>query len=151
MILNISWQLAGWFSLVILSLIACGYDLWFRVIPNPVCLIIFLISLVISPNLVTPLWALQVSGVTGLLLVFYRYQIWGGGDVKLLLAFLPAINEQFLLLAIALIGLTGGVLCAFYLLCGVFTGMKKVREKGLPFAIPISCVCLLCVTASLKG
>ncbi|CAM3795033.1 Type IV leader peptidase family protein [Vibrio aerogenes CECT 7868] len=147
----LNWPLAGWLSLAGLSLIVCFYDLRERIIPNSVCLIIFTIALMISPVSVTVVWAAQVTGVVCLLLVFYRYQVWGGGDIKLLLAFLPAISEKFLLLTMTLIGLTGGVLCAFYLVYGAWTDMEQVRKKGLPFGIPVCFACLFGITASLKG
>lgn len=71
------------------------------------------------------------------------------GDIKLLAAFSLAIKPEYLLMALGLIVLLGGILAIGYLIYGAITDLKKVRQRGIPYAIPICLGCLFGIAASL--
>lgn len=89
--------------------------------------------------------------IVAVLFLFFLYFIsfWGGGDTKLAIAFLPAISEQYVVLFVVGIGLSGGVLLAIYLFFGFQQGVDKIKKSGLPFGIPICISGLFFVAASL--
>ncbi|RJX68494.1 hypothetical protein DZ860_17290 [Vibrio sinensis] len=124
-------------------------DVRYRTISNRVCVAIFVIAFLISSVPYSFTWIAKASALVVVCLLLYRFNFWGGGDLKLCLAFLPAVSENYLLLFLVLIGLSGGVLAGFYLLYGYLTDMSKVWSKGLPYGIPVCLSGLLCVAASL--
>lgn len=147
--IDISFALIGWLILVTLSFVAALGDVRYRMISNRVCVAIFVIAFLISSVPYNLNWAAKASALVAFCLLLYRVSFWGGGDLKLCLAFLPAVSENYLLLFLVLIGLSGGVLAGFYLLYGYLTDMSKVWSKGLPYGIPVCLSGLLCVAASL--
>ena len=120
-------------------------DIRRRTINNKLCIIILVISIVISPVIYSAHWFLTALSVCFVLCVLYAKNIFGGGDVKLVIAFVPAVDNPYLLLLS--IFLLGGCLAFFYLIYGLFTDMSKVRKKGLPFGVPI-CIASLALISS---
>jgi Flp pilus assembly protein protease CpaA len=145
------WQFIGWLLIVILCLVVCFYDLRYRLIPHWLCIAILTLSVLVSPVNFSLMWSIKAFGIGCFLLALWYYRILGGGDVKLFVAFIPAISDPYLLMSLILIGLSGGVLAVIYLIYGYCTDLQKVKAKGLPFGIPICVVGLFCVAASLSG
>lgn len=139
----------GWLFLAILSIVVFICDIRYRLIPNRVCFAIFVICIWISSVTYNVNWMTKASIFVAFCLVIYRFKYWGGGDLKLCLAFLPAVPEYYLLLFPVLIGLLGGALTVIYLVYGYITDMSKAWSQGLPYGIPVCLSGLLCVAASL--
>ncbi|MFT2099123.1 prepilin peptidase [Marinomonas sp. 2405UD66-6] len=62
----------------------------------------------------------------------------GAGDTKLLAVLSLGVSPEFIPLMLYSVALLGGVLALGYLLYGLMTDLTKVREKGIPYAVPIS-------------
>lgn len=136
----------GWLLLAILSCRVIYRDISTRTISNRVCAAILGISLLMG---FTHIAVVKTILVCLVLLTLYGLSIWGGGDSKLAIAFLPAVSEQYLWLYLLFIAVLGGALAMIYLFYGCFVGMKKVKQRGLPFGIPICLSALFFIAASL--
>ena len=78
-----------------------------------------------------------IAVIIGLLL--FGFGIFAGGDIKLMLAFLPAINTEHWPVILMLVAVTGGIIAAGYLIYGLIAGrIQEVRKRGLPYGVPIA-------------
>lgn len=125
------------FTLLVFLLIASGYDLWSRRIPNwlIVSAIVsrFAIPLVLASGLDFEQFAM--GGLVGLLLFMIPYALgkMGAGDVKLMLV-CGLYLGPILVIKVALYAmLAGGVLA---LLAFAYQKLKGGRHVGLPVTVP---------------
>jgi prepilin peptidase CpaA len=136
-------------SLTAISLFICYSDVQQRQIGNnSVCLVALLCLsiLVVNQQYSAIIHALLILAV-GVALFLMR--VIAAGDIKLLAAFSLAIKPEYLLSTLGLILLFGGILAGIYLIYGVLTDLKRVRQEGIPYAIPICLGCLFGIAASL--
>ncbi|QIA65835.1 hypothetical protein GT360_20190 [Vibrio astriarenae] len=108
-------------------------DIKWRYISNKLVLLVFLIS-----------WSLFDSSseisyyiASGVFFSFlYAANIIAGGDLKLILAFLPGVNTEYMLSTICLMGILGGCVA---LLCFLYGFSKKdwLETHGLPYGVAI--------------
>lgn len=144
MIINLGWLL----SLAALSLYVCYTDVRQRQIANGAVLLVALICLVILivnqqyPALVFSFIILVVG------IALFVLGVIAAGDIKLLAAFSLAIKPEYLPITLCLILLIGGIQAVIYLIYGAITDLKTVRQRGIPYAIPICLGCLFGIAAS---
>ncbi|WP_159084554.1 A24 family peptidase [Dongshaea marina] len=70
--------------------------------------------------------------------VLFVVKVLGAGDVKLVAAFAPALTWSGVVVGLFGMCVLGGLLAAGYLLYGVCSGrLKEVRQRGIPYGIPI--------------
>ncbi|PMH46901.1 hypothetical protein BCU68_01360 [Vibrio sp. 10N.286.49.B3] len=78
------------------------------------------------------------------------FRIIAAGDIKLLTAFSLAISPVYLPLTLVIITFIGGVMGIGYYLYGKWSGNEKaVRQRGVPYGVPICLGCLFGIAASL--
>jgi prepilin peptidase CpaA len=145
MTVNLGWLL----TLTALNLYICYTDVKQRQITNGSVLLVALLCLSI---LVVKQQYLALVFSFIILMVgigLFVLGIIAAGDIKLLAAFSLAIKPEYLLVTLGLIVLLGGILAVGYLIYGVLTDLKKVRQRGIPYAIPICLGCLFGIAASL--
>lgn len=139
----------GWLALAALAFFICYQDISKREISNHIVLLVSAISFMLLLNqqnyAVLPYSALLL--LSGFIL--FQLNIIAAGDIKLLTAFSLAINPQYLLLTLVLIGFCGGALGGGYYLLGLLTDLEKVKQRGIPYGIPICAGCLFGIAASL--
>lgn len=145
MTINLGWLL----TLTALSLYICYTDVRHRQITNGVVLIVALLCL--SILVVNQQYSALMLSCTILMvgIALFLLGVIGAGDIKLLAAFSLAIKPEYLLMTLGLIVLSGGILAVFYLIYGAITDLNKVRQRGIPYAIPICLGCLFGIAASL--
>ncbi|EPN8459685.1 A24 family peptidase [Vibrio cidicii] len=126
-----------------LSLYACYTDARYRVITNSTVLLAFCASLLIALQLGYLLPALGIASLCFFASVaLWVLGFWGGGDAKLFPAMMLAISPKYAVLAIAFIGLLGGVTTLFiWLYC--LKSKQSIKKIGIPYGIPISLSCSL--------
>ena len=129
------------FLILILLLMTVVYilftDITKRQIYNNQVMAILVLSLVCSGLTAFAPLPYLLAVITGL--VLYAIGVFAGGDIKLILAFLPAIQLQYWSLVLMLIAIVGGILAIGYLAYGWSTKqMQEVRERGLPYGVPIA-------------
>lgn len=66
--------------------------------------------------------------------------ILGAGDTKLLAVLSLGVSPVFMPIMLYSLVFLGGILAVGYLLYGLATDLAKVRQKGIPYAVPISVV-----------
>lgn len=74
--------------------------------------------------------------IVGFMLNFFG--VLGGGDSKLLAVLSLGIMPNYIGLMLLCVVVLGGVMAILVLLYGLLTDFQRVREKGIPYAIPIS-------------
>lgn len=139
----------SWFALALIGCFICYQDISQRTIANQLVLLVLLITFSLSVyqhSYINLLYsgALLLSG-----LILWRYNIMGGGDIKLLVAFSLAIKPEFLLLTLVIITVFGGILALAYYLFGLLTDLEKVKARGIPYGFPICLGSLFGIAASL--
>ena len=83
-------------------------------------------------------------------LIFY-FNLIGAGDIKLMVVLTLAINTEYLMIFIFGILFLGGILAIFYLFYGCLTDIQRVKERGLPYTIPIAVMGAFFVPLSVMG
>ncbi|MFK0573728.1 prepilin peptidase [Endozoicomonas sp.] len=124
---------------VLLIIVACSIvftDVTRRHISNHQVITVAMLSLVISGFTAFAPLACLLALITGL--VLFAAGAFAGGDIKLMLAFLPAIQLQWWSLVLMMVAIIGGVMALGYLGYGwINNRMQAVRERGLPYGVPI--------------
>lgn len=112
-------------------------DITQRRINNYQVLAVFILSLASTGFTAVAPVPLLIATIIGLLL--FGFGFFAGGDIKLMLAFLPAISTVWWLPVLVLMAFMGGVMALGYLGYGWLGGrMKQVRERGLPYGVPVA-------------
>ncbi|SBS25914.1 Type IV leader peptidase family protein [Marinomonas aquimarina] len=68
----------------------------------------------------------------------HAFNILGAGDTKLLCVISLGVNPEFLVLLIYITIILGGLFALCYLIYGYFTDFELARQRGVPYAVPIS-------------
>ena len=69
----------------------------------------------------------------------FAINAFAGGDIKLMLAFLPAINFNWWPVVLMLTACIGGIMAVGYLTYGLLTKrLEVVLKRGLPYGVPIA-------------
>lgn len=80
-------------------------------------------------------------------LLFWRLNIWGAGDAKLLAALSPMISSEFFVSTLLLVAFLGGALSVVIF---VSSRLRKNRAyTHIPYGVPISIGCWLGIMASI--
>lgn len=129
-------QLLGLFLLLVLS----ASDIYKRYLDNK-CILLLLV-LVLLGWLTQPNWSILpytlVILAVGFVLFYFR--LLAAGDIKLLAVLSLGIHPDYLPLTIVGITVIGGIMALGYLLYGLCTDLTVVRQKGIPYGVPISLV-----------
>ncbi|WP_275946076.1 prepilin peptidase [Vibrio metschnikovii] len=126
-------------TLVILSLIMIG-DLRQRVIDHHYLLalsVVILLGWFIQPNWFVLPYTLAIV-IVGL--VLFHFRILAAGDSKLLAILSLGISPEYIPLTLVGISVAGGLIASGYLLYGLCTDLTAVRQRGIPYGVPISLV-----------
>ncbi|EKO3434829.1 prepilin peptidase [Vibrio furnissii] len=133
----------------ILLLTFCIYsDFFKRTILNSIVLILavtILLGWFSQPN--WHIWPYTVAIVLGGLLLF-QIGVLGAGDTKLLAVISLGIDPSYMPLTLVGIAMVGGVMALGYLLYGLLTDLAKVRQRGIPYGVPICLVGGLAIVVS---
>ncbi len=133
---------------IMLSIYVIYSDVIYRIIPNNIVFFIFVLNLcsAIYQGFFLPVvFYAALIFVCGFILWFFN--VFGGGDIKLLSAFILGVEPDFVFITLCLIGLLGGVLVLFMY---ILVLLRKITfERGLPYGIPISLSCLFFSTISI--
>lgn len=122
--------------LVAVSVYIAVTDISRRHIDNQAVLVVLALSLASSGLAALALWPLLAAILTGVLL--FSLGIFGGGDIKLVLAFLPAISLRWWPVFFILVTGLGAVLALGYLGYGLYSNrLQAVRQRGLPYGVAI--------------
>ena len=120
-----------------LSLWVIHSDIHTRQISNKLILAVAVTVLLISKFSAIAVLPLILAFLVGLTL--FALGIFAGGDIKLMLAFLPGIALQWWPVVLLSTAILGGILALAYLLYGLLKNqLKEVRKKGIPYGIPIT-------------
>ncbi|WP_338155364.1 prepilin peptidase [Vibrio metschnikovii] len=126
-------------TLIILSLIMIG-DLRQRVIHHhylSVLTVVILLGWFIQPNWFVLPYTLAIIAAG---LVLFYFGILAAGDSKLLAILSLGISPEYIPLTLVGISIAGGLMASGYLLYGLCTGLTAVRQRGIPYGVPISLV-----------
>lgn len=126
-------------TLVILSLIMIG-DLRQRVIDHHYLLalsVVILLGWFIQPNWFVLPYTLAIIAAG---LVLFYFGILAAGDSKLLAILSLGISPEYIPLTLVGISVAGGLMASGYLLYGLCTDLTAVRQRGIPYGVPISLV-----------
>ena len=132
-----------------LSLWTMYSDIRYRVIPNTliVCVLITVIIFCIqSASLNQCLYSIPVL-IIGL--VLWRLGVVGAGDVKLLVAFIPAVDPIFHVFTFLIIAFSGGIVAVITFLYAKLIKKKKYSDITVPYGVSIALGCWLGILASL--
>ena len=128
----------------------CYGDITQRIISNKLVLIVLVTSLLSSGLSAFAVIPMLLATLAGLLL--FAIGAFAGGDIKLMLAFLPGIALQWWPVVFLLIAIIGGVMAVGYLGYGLWTKrLRAVRERGLPYGVPIAIAGFLGVLLTSTG
>ncbi|WP_202933147.1 A24 family peptidase [Vibrio navarrensis] len=134
-------------SLPLLLLIAID-DIKSRLIDNRavvVLTVIILLGWFTQPN--WHIWPYTLAIVlVGLLL--FQLGVLGAGDTKLLAVISLGIDPAYMPLTLVGIVMVGGVMALGYLLYGLMTDLSKIRQRGIPYGVPICLVGGLAIVVS---
>lgn len=135
--------------LVTLSLYISYTDLVHRIIHNKTILLLFFIC--ISILLKNESYISFLISFLVLIVGFFLFllKVIAAGDIKLLAVLSLAIKPEFMLLSLFTVLALGGLVAIMYLVYGFFTDLQQVRQRGIPYAIPICLGSLLGIAASL--
>lgn len=118
------------------SLFVLYKDVTERVINNELVIIILALSVINSGVTNFTAWYLICIAIG---LALFTTGIFAGGDIKLMLAYLIGIDSQWWPVVFLLTALMGGVMALGYLAYGALCNkMRQVRERGLPYGVPIA-------------
>ncbi|HCG7256527.1 TPA: prepilin peptidase [Vibrio parahaemolyticus] len=134
-------------SLPLLLLIAID-DIKSRFIDNRAVVVLGVLILLgwfSQPN--WQIWPYTVAIVLGGLLLF-QLGVLGAGDTKLLAVISLGIDPAYMPLTLVGIAMVGGVMALGYLLYGLMTDLTKVRQRGIPYGVPICLVGGLAIVVS---
>lgn len=134
-------------SLPLLLLIAIN-DIKSRFIDNRavvVLAVLILLGWFSQPN--WQIWPYTVAIVLGGLLLF-QLGVLGAGDTKLLAVISLGIDPAYMPLTLVGIVMVGGVMALGYLLYGLLTDLSKIRQRGIPYGVPICLVGGLAIVVS---
>jgi prepilin peptidase CpaA len=136
-------------SLTAISLFICCSDVQHRQIENKSvwCVALLCLSILVINQQYQAIMFTSIILALGFGL--FLTGVIAAGDIKLLAAFSLAIKPEYLLSTLGLILLSGGIVAGIYLTYGVLTDLKRVRQEGIPYAIPICLGCLFGIAASL--
>ena len=130
------------FLLVVCAIYISYTDITRRRISNYQVLAVLGLSLLCSGFSALAPIALVIATVVGL--VVFVTGAFAGGDIKLLLAFLPGIAVNWWPVVFFVMAVIGGVMALAYLGYGWWTNtLPEVRQRGLPYGVPISIAGLL--------
>ncbi|KYN26296.1 hypothetical protein AUQ44_14535 [Vibrio cidicii] len=93
------------------------------------------------------IWPYTLAIVLGGLLLF-QLGVLGAGDTKLLAVISLGIDPAYMPLTLVGIAMVGGVMALGYLLYGLMTDLTKVRQRGIPYGVPICLVGGLAIVVS---
>jgi len=134
-------------SLPLLLLIAID-DIKSRLIDNRavvVLTVIILLGWFTQPN--WHIWPYTLAIVLGGLLLF-QLGVLGAGDTKLLAVISLGIDPAYMPLTLVGIVMVGGVMALGYWLYGLLTDLSKIRQRGIPYGVPICLVGGLAIVVS---
>lgn len=134
-------------SLPLLLLIAID-DIKSRFIDNRAVVVLGVLVLLgwfTQPN--WHIWPYTLAIVLGGLLLF-QLGVLGAGDTKLLAVISLGIDPAYMPLTLVGIAMVGGVMALGYLLYGLMTDLTKVRQRGIPYGVPICLVGGLAIVVS---
>lgn len=96
---------------------------------------IILLTWVVKPN-----WSILPYTLLILILgfVLHAFKVLGAGDTKLICVISLGVDPNYLVLFIYAIIFLGGLFALFYLIYGYFTDLELARQRGVPYAVPIS-------------
>ncbi|WP_064604953.1 A24 family peptidase [Photobacterium sp. J15] len=126
-----------------LSVYASYTDIRSRKISNLTVLAVFIFSLTISylTSVLNESW-IVASKILLVGFVLSCFGVIAAGDIKLLTAYSLAINPEFILLVLIMIGLIGGLIALFYLIKYFLKGRNPdTLMRGIPYGVPISLSC----------
>ena len=126
-------------TLIILSLIMIG-DIRQRVIEHhylSALSVVILLGWFIQPNWFVLPYTLVIIAAG---LVLFHFRILAAGDSKLLAILSLGISPEYIPLTLVGISVAGGLMASGYLLYGLCTNLDAVRQKGIPYGVPISLV-----------
>lgn len=144
-------SLSNWWLVILatISLIIMYKDVKIRRVTNLQCLLILVVVFplfLLSGEVISLFYSLSIV-TFGVLL--NQFSILGAGDTKLLAVYSLAISPEYLWPILFLIICIGGVLSLGYYVYGRLTNIKKSRQRGVPYGIPICIGSYLGVLASL--
>ncbi|WP_170886820.1 MULTISPECIES: prepilin peptidase [unclassified Vibrio] len=102
-----------------------------------ILLAVILLGWLTQPNWTILPYTLVILAV-GCVLFYFR--LLAAGDTKLLAVLSLGIHPDYLPLTIVGITVIGGIMALGYLLYGLCTDLTVVRQKGIPYGVPISLV-----------
>ncbi|WP_158147626.1 prepilin peptidase [Vibrio cincinnatiensis] len=104
--------------------------------------ILLLLVLILLGWFIQPNWSVLPYTLVILLigLVLFYFQLLAAGDTKLLAVLSLGIHPDYLPLTLVGITVVGGIMAIGYLLYGLCTDLRAVRQKGIPYGVPISLV-----------
>lgn len=115
-------------------------DIYKRTLENKYILLLLVFILLgwfSQPNWYILPYTLMIL-LSGLALFIFR--ILAAGDTKLLVVISLGIKPEYILLTLISISVMGGIMAIGYLLYGLCTNLDTVRQKGIPYGVPISLV-----------
>ncbi len=126
-------------TILVLLLITVS-DLRTRKISNTALLILALLLLL--GWLSQPNWSVLPYTLAILLvgLGLFKFGILAAGDTKLLAVLSLGIKPDYIALTLVGIAMLGGLLAIGYLLYGLLTDLQPVRQRGIPYGVPICLV-----------
>ncbi|WP_102562983.1 A24 family peptidase [Vibrio sp. 10N.286.49.B3] len=139
-----------WLSVATLSIYISVMDIKHRHISNLVCGLVLILSSMMF--VAQQEWQVLIYSGAILIIGFIAtiFRIIAAGDIKLLTAFSLAISPVYLPLTLVIITFIGGVMGIGYYLYGKWSGNEKaVRQRGVPYGVPICLGCLFGIAASL--
>ncbi|MDW2307261.1 MULTISPECIES: prepilin peptidase [Vibrio] len=129
-------------------LLICLNDFMYRTISNfylSILTIVLFLGWLVQPNWQVWPYTLAIL-IIGLLL--FRFGILAAGDAKLLAILSLGIDPIYMPLTLLGIVFFGGVMAIGYLFYGLFTDLAKVRQRGIPYGVPICLVGGLAIVVS---
>ncbi|MDE1515538.1 A24 family peptidase [Vibrio misgurnus] len=135
--------------LIFLALLLIAFsDIRTRKISNTTLLILALLLLLgwfSQPN-----WQIWPYSLTILLvgLGLFKLGVLAAGDTKLLAVLSLGIDPLYMPLTLVGIAIVGGLMALGYLLYGLVTDLQQVRQRGIPYGVPICLVGGLAVYVS---
>lgn len=125
------------FLLVLCAGYICYTDITCRRISNYQVLAVLGLSLLCSGF--SALAPMPLAITTVISLAVFATGAFAGGDIKLLLAFLPGIAVRWWPVVFFVMAVIGGVMALGYLGYGWWTKtLPALRERGLPYGVPIA-------------
>ncbi|MGR5166220.1 prepilin peptidase [Vibrio astriarenae] len=133
--------------LIVLTILVSLSDIKYRKIGNRLCFMVFVFSMNIPD--VQSIISMSKIYILVLSLVLFYLGYWGGGDTKLLVAYLPAIHQDYLLSTLVIITIVGGGISSIYVLVNLIKHGKINSQITVPYGVAISIGCSIGILASL--